>query len=139
MHDTLRSGLASLFSDDPALAFELATRMGAPALGPGAIHVRAPRTLVDPLDPERKLDADLVLVAYEMLAGERVPVAALAIEVLLTRDERRVDLWDLVPRALRRSYGCYGQVFVVSPVADVRAWLGERIAKPATPTSGRLH
>lgn len=134
MHDPIRSGLTSLFADAPEMAFELSERMGGPALSPRAVIRSAPRTLVDPLDPSRRLEADLVLVAYDLVDGARVPVSALAIEVVLARDESRVSAWELVPRALYERYGCYGKVIVVSPDPDLRAWIGARVSPSCSST-----
>jgi hypothetical protein len=128
MSNALRTGLASLFSDDPKLAFELAARCGAPPLGPSATIRSESTSLVDPVDPERRLEVDLVLVAYEEGEGESVPVVALAVEILLCRDAERVAAWEIVPRAFQARYGCYGQVFVVSPDPEVRAWASEQVA-----------
>lgn len=128
MSHLIRTGLVSLFSDAPTMAFELAERCGAPAVGADATVRSGSRSLVDPLDPERGLEADLVLVAYDEREGEQVPVMALAIEILLSRDLERVRAWELVPRAFQARYGCYGQVFVVSPDPEVRAWATEQAA-----------
>jgi hypothetical protein len=128
MTNQIRTSLTTLFSNAPLMAFELAARSGAPSLGPNATIKSKHKVLTDPFARHRSHQADLVLVAYDQVGSERVPVLALAIEILLERNAKQLSTWDLVPRAFLARYGCLGQVVVICPFPDVSDWANEQIS-----------
>jgi hypothetical protein len=119
---SLRQSIAMLLRDDPELAFELASRAGAPEL-PDGLKIRSVDTeYPDPHDPSKVHRTDLVLVAYASFAGLEIPVQAVVVEVLDRVDPSRPPGWMVYPEAVRQRYGCPGRVVIFALDSEVRDW-----------------
>ncbi|NVB42347.1 hypothetical protein G6O69_31280 [Pseudenhygromyxa sp. WMMC2535] len=126
MPGPIHNGLITLFANNPRLAFEVASRCGAP------LHLRrhdelqpAPTVFSDPADPSRQPTADWVVVASAEVDGSLRAIDGLIIEAQTKTDLSKLITWDIYRAGLRSRHACRAWTMVISPSEKVRRWAHE--------------
>ncbi|MCA8957466.1 MAG: hypothetical protein KDC87_15430 [Planctomycetes bacterium] len=111
--------LVALFRGSPSLAPSLLVRMGVAVPSHSAVELRD-ATLPEPVPPERRADAVLVL-------REGSVVCAVIVEVQLHRDRDKAWVWPVYVALVRQRERCPVVLLVVAPTQAIADWAREPI------------